>query len=218
MVVKGEGKKRYRRSGLPQERGLRRRKEILTSALSLLGNHRFQDITYQSIANEANVPLASCYHFYKNKLDVVRALADELTNDYLDIVFDDSKYTAAKGWQDCIEIQVRSSVAHHNRSAAELQIFFSGDVPLALRQDALKREKVIGQKLWQLLKRRFEVPEIVEAENIFFRAIEIARTVLALDYQETGDLGEKSVIEAIRAVTGYLGNYLSPVLAPISPD
>jgi AcrR family transcriptional regulator len=197
---------------LPQERGLRRRKEILASALSLLGNHRFQDITYQSIANEANVPLASCYHFYKNKLDVVRALADELTNDYLDIVFDDSKYTAAKGWQDCIEIQIRSSVAHHNRSAAELQIFFSGDVPLALRQDALKREKVIGQKLWQLLKRRFEVPEIVEAENVFFRAVEIARTVLALDYQESGELGDKSVDEAVRAVTGYLGNYLLPAL------
>ena len=189
----------------------------MSSALKLLGESRFQDITYQRIADEAGVPLASCYHFYKSKLDLVRALADKLTDDYLVAVFDKSKYDAVTDWQECIDIEVRSSVTHHNRSAAELQIFFSGEVPLALRQDALKREKIIGQKLLELLQQRFEVPNLEGADNIFFRAIEIARTVLALEYQETGKLSDGAATEAVRAVTGYLANYL-PLVLPSRPN
>lgn len=206
-------KKRKRRSGLPQERGVKRREGLKTAALTLLGQAGFQDITYQRIADNAGVPLASCYHFYRNKLDLVRVLADELTEEYVEIVFDSDKYRNAVSWQDCIDIYVRASVAHHNRSTAELRIFFSGDVPLTLRQDALQREKSMGLRLFGVLSERFDVPDLPDPENLFFRAVEIARTVLALDYQEVGSLTDDSATEAVRAVTGYLSNYLPPVLA-----
>ena len=178
----------------------------------MLGQADFNDITYQRIADQAEVPLASCYHFYKSKLDLVRDLADELTSSYLEIVFDDTRYEGATSWQHCVDIYVRASVAHHSRSTAEQRIFFSGDVPLTLRQDALKREKSIGLKLLGMLTERFEMPDVPDAENVFFRSVEIARTVLALDYQEIGELTDDSATEAIRAVTGYLSNYLPAVL------
>ena len=205
-------KKRNRRTGLPQKRGQKRRRNLLSAALKLLGESSFQDITYQRIADEADVPIASCYHFYKSKLDLVRALADELTDKYLDLVFDNSNYVNARAWQDYITTYVEQSVQHHNRSHAELQIFFSGDVPLTLRQDALKREKIIGLRLLDLLRAKFEVPQIADVENVFFRAVEIARTVLALDFQETDELTSIAGKEAERAITGYLSNYLPPVL------
>lgn len=211
-----ETNKRRRRSGLPQERGVKRRKMLKATALDLLSRSSFQDITYQSIADEAGVPLASCYNFYKSKLDLVRVLADELTDNFLDAVFDRTKYADTDSWMDCIDRNIKLAVAHHNRSQAELQIFFSGDVPRAMRQDALEREKIIGRRLRELLEGRFELPDIPDADNVFFRAIEIARTVLALDYQERGDLTEASASEAVRAVTGYLGNYLPPMLAPLT--
>jgi len=178
----------------------------------MLESEAFQDITYQAIADKAGVPLASCYHFYKNKQDLVRVLADELTDTYLEVVFDRDRYIDGKSWQECVDIYVRASVAHHNRSTAELQIFFSGDVPLALRQDALRREKSIGLTLLGVLRDKFDMPVLADAENLFFRAVEIARTVLALEYQEIGQLSDDSATEAVRAVTGYLSNYLPPVL------
>ena len=58
---------------------------------------------------------------------------------------------------------------------------------------------------------------MADCENVFFRTIEIARTVLALDYQETGHLSEQSAVEAARAATGYLGYYLPETLAPARP-
>ena len=207
-----ESKKRRRRSGRPQKRGQERRQQLLSAALNLLGESGFQEITYQRIADEAGVPIASCYHFYRSKLDLVRALADELTDKYLDVVFDQPNYVNARTWQDYITTYVEQSVQHHNRSLAELQIFFSGDVPLTLRQDALKREKIIGLRLLDLLRSKFEVPEIADVENVFFRAVEIARTVLALDFQETDELTSTASKEAERAITGYLSNYLPPVL------
>ena len=181
--------------------------------MSLLGKESFQDISYQRIADKAGVPLASCYHFYKSKLDLVRVIADELTEEYLEVIFDHDKYQSAESWQQCVDIYVRASVVHHNRSTAELRIFFSGDVPLALRQDALQREKSIGLRLFSVLSNRFDVPGVQNKENVFFRAVEIARTVLALDYQEAGELTAESATEAVRAVTGYLSNYLPPVLS-----
>ena len=158
------------------------------------------------------MPLASCYHFYKSKLDLVRVIADELTEEYLGIVFDHDKYQSAESWQECVDTYVKASVTHHNRSTAELRIFFSGDVPLTLRQDALEREKRIGRRLLGVLKGKFEVPDIEDANNVFFRAVEIARTILALAYQESGRLDDESATEATRAVSGYLSNYLPPVL------
>ena len=205
-------KKRKRRSGLPQERGVRRRQKLKSAALSLLGDESFQDISYQRIADLAGVPLASCYHFYKSKLDLVRVIADELTEEYLEVIFDRDSYQGAESWQKCVDIYVRASVVHHNRSTAELKIFFSGDVPLALRQDALQREKSIGLRLLGVLSEKFDIPDVHDADNVFFRAVEIARTVLALDYQEAGKLTGESATEAVRAVTGYLSNYLPPVL------
>jgi AcrR family transcriptional regulator len=182
--------------------------------LSLLGHQGFQDITYQSIADEAGVPLASCYHFYKSKLDLVRVLADELTETYLEDVFDPKRYRDTKSWQECINSYVMASVEHHNQSKAELQIFFSGDVPLTLRQDALEREKRIGLQLLEVLGEHFDMPVVEDADNIFFRAVEIARTVLSLEYQESGRLTAAAATEAERAITGYLSNYLPPVLVP----
>jgi AcrR family transcriptional regulator len=205
-------KKRRRRSGLPQERGVKRRQKLISAASSLLGHQSFQDITYQSIADEAGVPLASCYHFYKSKLDLVRVLADELTETYLEVVFDLKLYREARTWQECINSYIMASVDHHNQSTAELQIFFSGDVPLTLRQDALEREKRIGLQLLGVLGEKFDMPVVEDAGNILFRAVEIARTVLALEYQESGGLTNAAATEAVRAVTGYLSNYLPPVL------
>lgn len=201
------------RASRPQKRGVRRREALLGSALKLLSEAAFADITYQRIADGAGVPLASCYHFYRSKLDLVRSLADELTERYLETVFADANYRDATTWQDCIVTHVNNTVAYHNRSPAELQIFFSGDVPLKLRQDALNREKIIGHKLLELVAARFDIPSIERPDAIFFRAVEIGRTVLALDIQETGRLDEASATEAVRAMIGYLANYLPGVVA-----
>lgn len=204
---------RRTRTSRPQKRGVKRREALLNSALQLLSEAPFDDITYQRIADGADVPLASCYHFYRSKLDLVRNLADELTQRYLEKVFDESNYADSATWRDCVATHVKNTVTYHNRSPAELQIFFSGDVPLKLRQDALNREKIIGHRLLELIDARFEIPSIEGLDAIFFRAVEIGRTVLALDFQETGRLDDASAIEAERAMTGYLANYLPSVVS-----
>ena len=204
---------RISRAGRPQRRGVRRREALLASALDLLGQTAFAEITYQRIADGAGVPLASCYHFYGSKLELVRNLADELTERYLEAVFAPANYAHATTWQECVASHVRNTVAYHNRSAAELQIFFSGDVPLKLRQDALNREKVIGHRLLELIEGKFYMPPIERADAVFFRAVEIGRTVLALEFQEAGRLDDGSATEAVRAVVGYLANYLPGVIA-----
>ena len=94
--------KRKKRSGMPQKRGVKRRERLLSSALDLLGEFSFDELSYKQIADGAGVPMASCYNFYKNKLELVRILADELTDNYLESVMSASSFADAKTWQDCI--------------------------------------------------------------------------------------------------------------------
>ena len=182
--------------------------------MKLLNESSFDDITYQQIADDAGIPLASCYHFYKSKLDLVRVLADELTDQYLIAVLAEERFRSFDNWRDCVTAHVRYTVEHHNKSPAELQIFFSGSVSFKVRLDALRREKMIGARLLDILQSKFDMPNLDDAEDVFYRAVEIARTVLALDFQEKGSINDVSATEAARAMTGYLAYYFPPVIRP----
>lgn len=188
--------------------------------MKLLNESQFDDITYQQIADDAGIPLASCYHFYKSKLDLIRVLADEITDEYLAVVLARERFKSFDNWRDCVAALVRYTVEHHNKNPAELQIFFGGSVSFKIRLDAVRREKMIGTNFQDILKYKFDLPPLEDGETIFFRAIEIARTVLALDFQEKGLLNDFSVTEATRALTGYLAFYLPTVLNPkkVEPD
>ena len=142
------------RAGRPQIRGEERRRRLKVAALELLSERKFKDISYQTLAAKAGLPLASCYHFFANKLDLVRSVADDLTEEYTSVVLTSSLYQNNNSWEDIISSWIDATVSHHSRSAAELQIFFGGDVPLPMRKDSLEREKIISNRMWELIKEK----------------------------------------------------------------
>lgn len=196
----------------PQRRGIERRQKLMDSALALLKQKSFNELTYQEIADGAGIPLVSCYNFYGSKLDLVRALADLLTERYIDFVFSGQHFSQATDWRQCIAIDVNKTAEHHNKCQAELQIFFSGEVSFELRADSLLREQGIGLELLQVLSSKFVLPEIADIDKVLFKAIEIGRAMLSVGYQESGFLSQTAISDAVMAMTGYLGNYLSPIL------
>ena len=196
------------RAGRPQIRGEERRRRLKVAALELLSEHKFKDISYQTLAAKAGLPLASCYHFFANKLDLVRSVADDLTEEYTAAVLNSSLYQQNNAWEDIISSWIDATVSHHSRSAAELQIFFGGDIPLPIRKDSLEREKIISDRLWELIKEKASCGELANSQRVLFYGVEIGRTVLALDYQEHKTITPFGAKNAKLATIAYLKNYL----------
>jgi hypothetical protein len=58
----------------------------------------------------------------------------------------------------------------------------------------------------------FELPELPDASQVFFRAVEIADLMFGLSVLETGKITEAMGAEAERATVAYLATYLPATL------
>jgi len=189
--------------GTTQRRGDIRRERLKQAATMLLTESTFDAITYQDIAKRADLPLASCYHFYPNKLALVRSIADDMTCDYLAEVFNLNFYQDRDTLKSLLERWVEIGVTHHMRSVAELEIFFGPDIPMSVRNDSLEREKIIALRLAELVERRLGTIALDGLSNVLYYAIELARTCLALNYQEHRTITPKGIERAKTALTSY---------------
>lgn len=189
--------------GNTQRRGDIRRERLKHAATMLLAESAFDSITYKDIAKHAELPLASCYHFYPNKLALVRSIADDMTTDYLAKVFDSGLYRDSDTLKTLLEQWVEVGVNHHMKSLAELEIFFGPDIPMSVRNDSVEREKVIAVRLAELINGRLGAIPLDDLSNVLFYAIELARTCLALNYQEHRCITPEGIRRAKTAVTAY---------------
>lgn len=191
------------KAGNTQRRGDIRRERLKQATTQLLTESTFDSITYQDIAKRADLPLASCYHFYPNKLALVRSIADEMTSDYLASVFNLRLYQDSDTLGTLLERWVELGVEHHMKSVAELEIFFGPDIPMSVRNDSLEREKIIAVKLAELIDGRLGTVPLEDLSSVLYYAIELARTCLALNYQEHGKIMPEGIRRAKTAVVAY---------------
>ena len=196
----------------PQKRGVARRKVLLEAARDLLSSRSLNEISYQDIADRAGIPLPSCYHFYSSKLELISALAEYLTPEYYDKVFAPYPAEEIETWQDIIEIFVQRSIEYYEVSPAARQVQLGPQTPAEVRLESQVRERKIGVRLQELVDRHFVLPEISDADRIFFNSVEIARLMVSLGQIEHGYITDISANEAFRAQIAYLQQYIPPTL------
>jgi len=67
-----------------QKRGRERRKLLLKATYELLCVRPVEDVSFRDIADRADVPEGSAYHFFANRFDVFSALAKELSDQFIE--------------------------------------------------------------------------------------------------------------------------------------
>jgi TetR/AcrR family fatty acid metabolism transcriptional regulator len=65
-----------------------RKKQILTSAIKIIGERGFQNATISEIAKNAQVGDATIYEYFKNKEDLLLAIPVEVTKDLIPLIDD----------------------------------------------------------------------------------------------------------------------------------
>lgn len=207
--------KRVRRSA-PQARGELRRKQLVQAAKMLLETHYIQDITYNDIAEYAEIPLPSCYHFFQNKLDLVKAVSEDFAIDYRKAVFGkEINPEKIQCWGDIIDIMTDHSGDFFRSQPAARQVWLSGYVPPEVSIKTREREFTLSIQLKELVGTYFQLPDIPQIDTIFYITHEIGDRILSLSQTLHSDVTNFMIEESKRAKKGYLLNYLPPVLSRV---
>ncbi|MBB4633258.1 TetR/AcrR family transcriptional regulator [Sphingosinicella soli] len=194
-----------------QARGEARRKLLFDTALALLRERHVEDITYQEIARHAGIPLASCYHFFPGKMELLAALIDNVGPWFTDVSLLALK-PHAESWTDILDRLVDVLADHYNTDLAFAQLFSAWKIPRSVypAHDAAFQEA--AERFAKAIDRQFVRSPIENEMAVFafaFRLIDAALvTSLEMHSQVTPFMRE----EGKRAARSYLANYLPPVM------
>lgn len=188
-------------------RGIARRELLLSAARALLEERELDEISLGDVAARAGVPKGSAYHFYDDIKDLYAALLAVTEEEVLKIHV--SPITEpVREWSDVIRILIRRGVTFYNSNRPSRQLQIGPKTPPELKLRDRRSDLALGAIYHQQLHAFFVLPDLPNAAQVFFRAVEIADLMFGLSVLETGAITEEMGAEADRAVIAYLATYL----------
>jgi AcrR family transcriptional regulator len=196
-------------------RGIARRELLLSAARTLLTERELDEISLGDVAARAGVPKGSAYHFYDDISDLYGALLALTEEEVLQT--QGARITEpVREWPDVVRILIRRGVAFYNSNRPHCQLQIGPKTPPELKLRDRRSDFALGGIYRRQLDAFFAVPELPNAPQVFFRAVEIADLMFGLSVLESGRITEEMGAEAQRAVIAYLATYL-PAKLPRRP-
>jgi AcrR family transcriptional regulator len=191
-----------------RQRGRERRKLLLKATYELLCVRPVEDISFRDIAEAAGVPEGSAYHFFANRFDVFSALAEELSDQFIEAHQRKIPPTRRKTWQALAEHLVDVGAGVYAENPPARQLLIGGKTPPEVKQADRINDRAVGNVMYEVFAEHFELPETDEMRNAFYYFIEITDLIFTLSVIEHGGITDAMLAEAKRAGIGYLGTYL----------
>ena len=167
------------------------------------------EITLPMIAERAEIPASSTYHFFPDirvlYKDLARNIADEMSLIAPEII-------AYSRWQDCVGTFMQASAAYFNSDAAARQLLLGAKTAPDIKRAACHEDLRFGAVLSSVLDAFYHLPQMNDPVLTCFYAIQIADTFFSLSVLEHGIITEQMLDQAIIGSTSYLANYLPPIL------
>ncbi|MCC4260022.1 TetR/AcrR family transcriptional regulator [Halopseudomonas aestusnigri] len=187
---------------------------ILEATTALLDQGGLSALSIYAIAEQADIPPSSVYHFFPQVSDVLAALAERLFLE-LDGILQTPPVSHASSWMALVaDIEQRFQDYYRGNPAAR-ELLLGGHDLAAIRQADQQHDQLLGRRFQQCLAEVFVLPPLPNDVDIFALAMQAADKLLAVGYQQSGELSDPICREATRLMTAYLGVYLPPVLARV---
>ena len=154
------------------------------------------------------------YHFFPQVSDVLAALAERLFLQ-LDAILQIPPVSRPSNWMELVaDIEQRFQDYYRSNPAAR-ELLLAGHDLAAIRQADQQHDQLLGRRFQQCLAEVFVLPSLPNDVDVFALAMQAADKLLAVGYQQSGELSGPTCREATRLMTAYLGVYLPPVLARV---
>jgi len=199
-----------------RKRGVERYNILLDATERLLADNSDEDISLAQIAEAAEVPLASVYHFFPNRNAAFVALALRFNEEIYQTSITPLTEPEPQTWQELLHMIHARAANFQNSRPAALRLFLGAGVSVAVRNADLSGNARIARSRERFFDAYFHMPIIPD----FVESLEIAGAsmdgIWSLSYGRHGQITERYRKEATAVAIDYLRRFL-PEFLPRKP-
>jgi AcrR family transcriptional regulator len=195
-----------------RRRGIERHNLLLDATERLLAESSDDDVSLAQIAEAADVPLASVYHFFPNRNAAFVALALRFNEEIYRLSIQPLRDPEPSSWQAMLGMKHARAAAFQNSRPAALRLFLGAGVSVAVRNADLTGNARIARSRERMFDAYFHMPYVPD----FAERLEISGAAMdgiwALSSGRHGLITEEFRKEATAVAVTYLRRHLPEFL------
>lgn len=188
-------------------RGKERFGQLLDAAAEMLADHMDSDVTLAMVAQRAQVPLPSVYHFFPNRNAIFVELARRF-HEELAVVARTTITPYPTRWQDLLLVRQTRGRDYLNANPAALRLFMGAGVSVEVRTLDLRGNTASSKLRAREFRERFECAGLTGLEYWLSVTFGLMDGIWAISYAEHGRITDQYLMEGWRASVAYLRTYL----------
>ncbi|MBX8557321.1 TetR/AcrR family transcriptional regulator [Pseudomonas cichorii] len=196
----------------PRARSQARIDSILDAARTLLATEGVASLSIYSVAERAEIPPSSVYHFFASVPALLEALTADIHAAFRASLQAPIDHDQLKDWRD-LSRQVELRMLNiYNADAAARQLILAQHGLTEVNQADRQHDIELGHLMLEVFNRHFPVPTLPDDVDVFALAMELGDRVYARSMQLHDQITPRMAEEGMRVFDAYLGLYLPPSL------
>ncbi|MDO8332625.1 MAG: TetR/AcrR family transcriptional regulator [Pseudomonas sp.] len=185
---------------------------ILAAARSLLAEQGVNSLSVYSVAERAQMPPSSVYHFFASVPAILEALTGEIHAAFRACLQQPIDHAELRDWRDLSRLVEERMLAIYADDPAARQLILAQHGLTEVTQADRLHDIELGQLMQALFNRHFQLPALPEEVDVFALAMELGDRVYARSVQQHGLITPRMAEEGMRVFDVYLALYLPPLL------
>ena len=191
---------------------------ILAAARELLAAEGIGALSIYGVAERAQIPPSSVYHFFASVPALLEALTADVHRAFREALEAPVAHQPLDSWRSLSRLIEQRMIALYNEDAAARQLILAQHGLSEVAQADRHHDLQLGKRMQVLFDHHFHLPVLPTDIDVFALAMAITDRVYALSIQQHGTITDRFAEEAMRVCEAYLGAYLPPYLAKRAPS
>ena len=185
---------------------------ILDAARALLAEEGVANLSIYSVAERADMPPSSVYHFFASVPAILEGLTAEVHAAFRACLQEPVEHGRLGSWRDLSRLVEERMLAIYADDTAARQLILAQHGLTEVTQADRQHDIELGRLMHRLFERHFELPALPDDIDVFALAMELGDRVYARSVQLHGEIIPRFAEEGMRVFDAYLGLYLPPFL------
>ncbi|MCO8161601.1 TetR/AcrR family transcriptional regulator [Pseudomonas sp. 21LCFQ010] len=185
---------------------------ILTAARELLVSEGMDNLSIYSVAERAQIPPSSVYHFFASVPALLEALTADVHAAFRATLLAPVEHDSLSDWHDLSRLLEWRMLDIYNNDAAARQLILAQHGLAEVNQADRQHDIELGRLMQAVFNRHFHLPELPTDVDVFALAMELGDRVYARSMQLHGQITPRMAEESRRVFDAYVGLYLPPCM------
>ncbi|MBV4538512.1 MULTISPECIES: TetR/AcrR family transcriptional regulator [Pseudomonas] len=185
---------------------------ILAAARELLAEQGVAGLSVYSVAERAQIPPSSVYHFFASVPALLEALTADVHRAFREALRAPIDPATLVTWHDLSRLIEQRMLDIYNGDAAARQLILAQHGLSEVVQADRQHDMELGELMHKLFDQHFQLPAVPSDVDVFALAMELSDRVYARSVQLHEQITPRMAEEGKRVFEAYLGLYLPPFL------